>query len=271
MSKRDLTFRTPLMNAAGMLGFAPEARAAVEWADFGAFVTQPLSLRPRAPAAEPEIISYPGGFLLHSGLPNPGFHVVLKKNAARWAASRLPIIVHLMADRPEETAQMVQKLENVENVAAAELGFAPLLADDILMLALELSLGELPLIISLPWEQVLTLGPRLVQAGAAALSIAAPRGALPPNTDSLNTEHRELNTDHWKLNTDHWKLVSGRLYGPSLFPQALGIVRDAARLRLPIIGSGGVYSPENVEAMLSAGALAVQVDGVLWRGGWKKG
>jgi len=257
MSKRDLDFRTPLMNAVGTLGFAPEARAAVEWADFGAFVTQPLSLRPRAPAAQPEMIPYPGGFLLHSGLPNPGFHAALKKNASRWAASELPIIVHLMADRPEETAQMVQKLENVENVAAAELGFAPLLADDILMLALELSLGELPLIISLPWEQVLSLGPRLIQAGAAALSIAAPRGALP-----LNTEQR---------NTDHWKLVSGRLYGPSLFPQTLGIVRDAARLGLPIIGGGGVYSQENVEAMLSAGAMAVQVDSALWRGDWQKG
>jgi dihydroorotate dehydrogenase (NAD+) catalytic subunit len=149
---------------------------------------------------------------------------------------------------------MVQRLENIENIAAVELGFAPQLADDILLLALEMSLGELPLIVSLPWEQVLTLGPRLVQAGAAALSLAAPRGALPSNTDLLNN--------------DHWSLTTGRLYGPSIFPQALGIVRDAARLGLPMIGGGGVYSHENVQAMLAAGALAVQIDSVLWRGDW---
>ena len=249
MPKRDLTFRSPLMNAAGSLGFHPDARAAAPWDDFGAFVTNPLSLRPRAPAADPELIPYPGGFLLHSGLPNPGFSAALKKYAPRWADSKLPIIVNLMADRPEETARMVQQLENVENVAAVELGFAPLLANDILLTALEMSLGELPLIVSLPWEQVLTLGPRLMQAGAVAISLAVPRGALP-----LNTEHRPL--------------ITGRLYGPSLFPQALSLVRDAARIGIPIIASGGVYSQENIDAMLSAGAQAVQLDSLLWRG-WK--
>ena len=51
---------------------------------------------------------------------------------------------------------MVQMLEMQENVMAVELGFAPLLADDILLLTLEMCLGELPLIFSLPVEQVLS-------------------------------------------------------------------------------------------------------------------
>ncbi len=254
MFKRDLDLRTPLMNAAGTLGFAPEARAAVDWERFGAFVTNPLSLRPRSPAANPEMLSYPGGFLLHTGLPNPGFFAALKKYAPRWADSKLPIIVNLMADRPEETAQMVQKLENVENVAAAELGFAPQLADDIILLAVEMSLGELPLIVSLPWDQALRLGPRVIDAGAIAISLSAPRGALPSISESSS------------LKTDHWKLITGRLFGPSIFPHALALVHDAARLGLPVIGGGGVYSQENIDAMLSAGALAVQVDSLLWRG-----
>ena len=73
---------------------------------------------------------------------------------------------------------MVRMLETHENVMAAELGFAPLLADDIILLTLEMCLGELPLIFSLPVEQVLSLGPRLIQEGAQAISISAPRGAL---------------------------------------------------------------------------------------------
>ena len=85
MPKRDLTFRTPLMNAAGSLGFHPDARAAVKWDDFGAFVTNPLSLRPRLPAANPKLIEYPGGFLLHSGLPNPGLSAAVKKYARQRA------------------------------------------------------------------------------------------------------------------------------------------------------------------------------------------
>jgi dihydroorotate dehydrogenase len=56
------------------------------------------------------------------------------------------------------------------------------------------------------------------------------------------------------------------LQGPALFPQALLAVRDAAQANLPVIGAGGVVSKENADAMLSAGALAVQVDTSLWKG-----
>jgi dihydroorotate dehydrogenase (NAD+) catalytic subunit len=251
--KRDLYFSKPLMNAAGSLGFAPDPRLGIAGDSIGAFVTNPISLRPRAPAAKPEIIEYPGGFLLHSGLPNPGFNAIIKKFAARWDKSDLPIIVHLMADRPEQTQRMVQMLEVQENVMAAELGFAPLLADDILLLTLEMALGELPLIFSLSVEQVLGLGPRLIQEGAQAISIAAPRGAL-SLTPGPSLKGRG-------------ELITGRLYGPSLFPRTLEIVYSAARLGLPIIGAGGVWSKENADAMLAAGALAVQVDAALWNPG----
>jgi len=249
--KRDLYFSKPLMNAAGSLGFVPDSRAGIALDSFGAFVTNPFSLRPRLPAAKPEIIEYQGGFLLHTGLPNPGFNAGIKKYASRWEKSDLPIIVHLMADRPEESQHMVQMLEIEENVMAAELGFAPLLADDILLLTLEMALGELPLIFSLPVEQVLSLGPRLIQEGAQAISITAPRGALSsPLPEGEGSGVREI--------------VTGRLYGPSLFPRTLETVYSAAKLGLPIIGAGGVWSKENADAMLSAGALAVQVDAALW-------
>ena len=251
--KRDLYFNKPLMNAAGSLGFAPDSRVGISLDSFGAFVTNPFSLRPRKPAAQPEVIEYPGGFLLHSGLPNPGFSAGIKRYASRWDKADLPVIVHLMADRPEETQRMVRMLESHENVMAAELGFAPLLANDILLVTLEMCLGELPLMFSLPMEQVLSLGPRLIQEGAQAISISAPRGAMPKTKGEAAGEKR---------------VTTGRLYGPSLFPRALETVYSAAKIGLPIIGAGGVWTRENAEAMLSAGALAVQVDAVLWGANW---
>jgi dihydroorotate dehydrogenase (NAD+) catalytic subunit len=245
--KRDLYFSKPLMNTAGSLGFAPDSRAGISLDSFGAFVTNPFSRRPRMPAAKPAVIQHPGGFLLHTGLPNPGLSAGLKKYAAKWSRADLPIIVHLMADRPEETQRMLRMLEMQENVMAVELGFAPLLANDIILLTLEMCLGELPLMFSLPIEQVLSLGPRLIQGGAQAISISAPRGAL---------------------TTEHSRLITGRLYGPSLFPQTLETIYSAAKIGLPIIGAGGVWTKENAEAMLSIGALAVQVDAVLWGNSW---
>jgi dihydroorotate dehydrogenase len=250
--KRDLVFSKPLMNAAGILGFAPDPHTEIPWDTFGAFVTNPISLRPRMPTSHPDLIEYPGGFLLHTGLPNPGLAAVIKKYNPRWSRTDLPIIVHLIADRPEESQRMVQMVEGLDNIMAAELGFAPLLADDLIMLTLDMCRGELPLIISLSNEQVLSLGPRLLQAGASAISLSAPRGSL--SRIRYQAVDGQMGSE----------LVSGRLYGPSLFPAALETVHNAAKLGLPVIGAGGVWTSENVEAMLSAGAMGVQKDAVLW-------
>ena len=234
------------MNAAGSLGFSPDLRGLKDLGgleNFGAFVTNPISLRRRLPAAQPALIEFPGGFLLHTGLPNPGLAAVIKKHGARWDHADLPIIVHLMADRPEETKQMVHMLEAIENVMAIELGFAPLLANDIILLTLEMCAAEIPLIFSLPPEQVLSLGPRLIQDGAAAISISSPRGILADNNNEL---------------------IAGRLYGQSLFPRSLDIVHSARMIGLPIIGAGGVWTDKNAADMLSAGAMAVEIDASLW-------
>lgn len=210
---------------------------------FGAFVTNPLSLRPRLPTSHPALVEFPGGFLLHTGLPNPGLNAALKKYSAKWNRADLPIIVHLMADRPEETQRMVQELENVENVMAVQLGFAPLLSDDIILLNLEMCLGEVPLIFALPHEQVLTLGRQLIDGGATAISIASPRGAMFDK---------------------HGNLVTGRMFGQALFPRALDVIRSAVMSGIPIIGSGGISSDADAESMLKVGALAVEIDTRLW-------
>ncbi len=244
MMKGDLYFRKPRMNSAGTLGFTPDPRLPVDWESFGAFITNPISLRPRRPAAAPAVLEYPGGFLLHTGLPNPGLETVIKHHAAAWARAGLPVIVHLMADRPEEAGRMVRRVEGLENVMAVELGFAPLLADDILFLAVEMCQGEIPLIASLHAEQVLQLGARLVEMEVAALSLAPPRGMLKAREGEA--------------------LTAGRLYGPSLFPQSLELVQSAVKAGLPVIAAGGIWEQAQEAAMLEAGALAVQVDASLW-------
>jgi dihydroorotate dehydrogenase (NAD+) catalytic subunit len=241
--KQDLYFSSPFLNAAGSLGFDPARYLRQEHSlSLGAFVTNPISRRPRKPANHPSVVDYTGGFLLHSGLPNPGIDAGLKRYARRWTDSPVPVIPHLMADRPEEAATMTRRLEDIENVMAVEFGFAPGLSDDILRYALEMSIGELPIIINLPHEQVLSLGPRLLEEGASAISLAPPRG-------KLFLEGR---------------LSGGRMYGPGLLPRSLEIVHTAARLGMPVIATGGIYSLDDAQAMLQVGAIAVQFDAALW-------
>ena len=45
--KTDLNLASPLMNAAGALGFAPPSHGSLEHLNMGAFITNPVSLQER--------------------------------------------------------------------------------------------------------------------------------------------------------------------------------------------------------------------------------
>jgi dihydroorotate dehydrogenase len=241
----ELSFGSGLLNAAGSLGFASGVRAGVEIGPMGAFFTNPISLAARRPAENRCLLPFPGGFLLHTGLPNPGLRAVLRDCAAAWARSSVPVVAALIGSQAEEITRMVQHLEGVEGVAGVEIGLPP---DASPALAVELcraALGELPVIANVPPERIGDLAPRLLQAGVRLVSLAARRGAL-PGPDG--------------------RLVRGRLYGPSQLPAALLAVTEAVGLGLQVIGSGGIFTPDAVAAMRIAGACTVQLDAVLWRG-----
>ncbi|MEI6290956.1 MAG: hypothetical protein WCP19_11045, partial [Chloroflexota bacterium] len=131
MQKNNLEFLQPFTNAAGTLGFTPDIKSipniftGKRFEGLGAFITNPISLRPRQPAKELNLIHYPGGFLLHTGFPNPGFSSVIKKYFSKWAVSRIPIIPHLLLDDSEEGQGMVRKLEDLENILSIEISFEP--------------------------------------------------------------------------------------------------------------------------------------------------
>lgn len=246
MFKYDLPLDPPLMNAAGMLGFAPEARHAFAWRGLGAFVTNPVSLASRSPAHGTRWLPYPGGFLLHSGHPNPGLKAVLRQYAARWANSELPVVVHVLANTALEVAEMTMRLEAQEGVAALELGLPPELDPAGALAFVQAALGELPVIVRLPLGDAQRYAAGLLESGAAAFSLGAPRGVLANPSGGL---------------------VSGRLYGPGSLPLALAETRALAALGLPVLGAGGIYRPADLQAFYAAGAAGIQLDTVLWRSG----
>jgi dihydroorotate dehydrogenase (NAD+) catalytic subunit len=247
VNKQELFLHSQFLNAAGCLGFAPELRAAKMGADglgrLGAFITNPISLAARQPAESRVCMPFNGGFLLHTGLANSGLKAVLKRFAPRWAAAPMPVIPHLIAGSPDEIERMVQQLEGLENVVGVEIGFPPRVDPGLAAALVARAAGELSVIACLPFESALELADNLKQSAVSMVSLAAPRGTLP---------------------APDGRLVQGRLYGPALLPAALKLVQDVAQCGLPVIGSGGIYTPQDARAMQSAGAVAVQLDAVLW-------
>lgn len=239
----DLFF--PWLNSAGSLGFLPPA----EWnwpRPAGAFLTPPLSYKPRTPAEDRTALHFAGGCLLHSGLPNPGLRTAVKQYGARWACLKLPVWIHLIADDPRELANMVHTCENLENVMALEIGLPPFGTAQECLDLLDAAAGELPLIAHIPLERAGEAWlAELPRHGVGALSLGAPRGVLPS-----------------PIQAGKW--ISGRLFGNALFPQVLFAVQKLNGFNLSIIAGSGIFSPIEGEALIQAGAWAVALDTVLW-------
>lgn len=245
--KADLFFESPTLNAAGMLGFAPDARKPLNWARLGAFFTNPVSLGARSPASGERMAHTPGGVVLHTGWYNPGFNEVLRQYRPRWITAAIPIVVHLLAQTPQDLTWMVRRLEALDNLLALEIGIPPESTAAETRTLAHAAQGELPIILRLPFETASTLWQPALEGGAAAVSLAAPR-ALTLRENGL--------------------LLGGRLYGQAVFPLALHLTQSLAAAGAPVIAAGGVYTLAQEQAMLQAGALAVQWDTALWRGGW---
>lgn len=242
---QEIDLASPWINAAGTLGFAPSARWLLPEPP-GAFVTHPVSLAPRTPAADRALVRFSGGYLLHTGLPNPGLSSVLRRYADRWAQAAMPIWVHMLVTIADEARQMARRLEGVEGVMALELGLPPGVRGSEARELIQAAYGELPLVVCLP---VTSAGeswvPELPTWGAAAVNLCAPRGML------VNESGR---------------LVSGRIYGPALLPHTLAAVHALRKVGVRVIAGSGVFRSQDAQQLFDAGATAVQLDAVLWRG-----
>jgi dihydroorotate dehydrogenase len=243
--KHGLALSGPVMNAAGILGFGREYRGLLDPTHLAAFVTNPLTYKPRTPANAPNAVPLAEGLLVHTGLPNPGVRQAVRRWDKEWGRLGVPVIVHLAATTPAETVHSLDLIERAQGIAAIELGLRDDITDFEAGQLVRAALGGPPVLVRLPLTRTLELAAAVAQAGADALTVAAP-----PRLET----HIES------------QAVRGRLYGPGCLAQALEAVRAVAALNLgrPIVGAGGIYSVESAQAMLEAGAVAVQIDAAIW-------
>ena len=241
--KQDLVLSQPFVNAAGTLGFAPDPRTMPFLNQIGAFITHPISRRPRVPAGNRCCLPFPGGFLLHTGLANPGISRAVSRYRRAWAGAHLPVIVHLLVDTPDTLVEMIRKIEGLENILAFELGLPPDCTPEALAGFMAAAVGELPAVPCLNPDQVPVLLPALKELAPTAVHLTQPRGTLPGPDGTL---------------------VTGRLYGPAVFPQMLNAAGTLMNAGLQVIADGGGHESWQAEALLGVGVTAVGLAEALW-------
>src|SRR5258706_12624735 len=172
--KHGLAIAGPLMNAAGILGFAREYRGVVDATHLAAFVTNPLTYKPRTPAHGPNAVPLPEGLLVHTGLPNPGVRQALRRWDKEWQRLGVPVILHLAATTPAELVHSLDMIERAQGVSAIGLGLRDAISDFEAGQLVRAALGGPPVLVRLPLTRTPELAAAAALAGADALTVAAP-------------------------------------------------------------------------------------------------
>jgi len=260
VSLAGLELVNPVIAASGTFGYGIEFEEIVSLERIGGFVTKGISLEPMPGNPSPRIVQTASGMINAIGLQNVGVQdFVSRKLPPLQRYPLCKVIVNVFGSTVGEYLGVIERLNQAEGIAAYELNVscpnvhAGGMAFGADPSSLEYLVGKAkaaskrPLIVKLSPNvtSIAQMARIAAHAGADALSLINTFLAI-----SIDAETRKPRLAN----------VTGGLSGPAIKPIALRMVYEAARaVKIPILGMGGIVSPEDAVEFLLAGATAVQV------------
>ena len=257
-----IQLRGPVLNGSGTYDAIAARRtfgdALLDSFPFDAFVSKTITLAPRQGNPPPRLWETPAGLINSIGLPNKGLEGFLDQDLPKLAELPVPLVVSVMGFDHDELRRLVTEVGARDEVALLELNFScPNVETGLIMgadpqetaRAVETlrPLTEKPLIVKLTPNatEPAAVAEAAEQAGADAVSLINTLKGM-----ALHPRTREP----WLGGK------TGGVSGPAVRAIALEQVHAVSRrVRIPVIGMGGIQSGRDAADFLAAGATCVAV------------
>lgn len=258
-----VNFENPLIAASGTFGFGREFAEFYPLKTFGGISCKGLTLKERAGNPPPRIAETPGGMLNSVGLQNPGVEHFIREDLP-WIRQQGPIVIaNIAGSTVDDYCQMAQRLSQTEvdlielniscpNVKEGGAAFGTSCESVEKITKAVRAFCKKPLIVKLSpnVSNIADIAAAAESEGADAVSLI----------NTLTGMRIDLKTRRPILHNN-----TGGLSGPAVFPIAVRMVFEAAsRVKIPVIGLGGITSWQDVVEMFLAGASAVQIGTALF-------
>lgn len=264
-----IKLKNPVLVASGTFGHAKEFEKFIDLKKLGGIVTKTITLKPRLGNPPPRIVETPSGMLNAIGLQNPGVQKFIEDKLPFLKSLKVPLIVSVMGYTVEELAGVVKVLEDASGIDGYELNLScpnvsynsrggSRTATDIKMFAHDENMIEeavRAVRAVTPRTVIAKLGPDVSDIGKMAQ--AAERAGA--DAVSLINTFIAMVID---VRTRKPVLANktGGLSGPCVRPIAVRMVWEARKkVKIPILGIGGIMNGKDALEFLIAGASAIQV------------
>jgi dihydroorotate dehydrogenase (NAD+) catalytic subunit len=262
-----LRMASPLMLASGILGETGPSLLKVIGAGAGAVVTKSIGKVPRDGYPNPTVVEVEGGLLNAIGLANPGLDAYLEElGIAVKGANGTPIIASIFGGEPQECAGLARAMEK-GGAAAIEMNLgcphAKGLGADIGSDAGLVKEFTVAVKAAVKIPVLVKITPNVADITAIAQAVEEGGGDAIVAINTVRGMAIDVDLGRPILSN---KL--GGLSGPAIKPVGLAAVyRIYEKVKIPIIGVGGIASARDVAEYLMAGASAVQIGTAVWRDG----
>ncbi|MFN5289426.1 MAG: dihydroorotate dehydrogenase [Planctomycetia bacterium] len=253
-----LALDNPILVASGTFGYAREMESLVEFKKLGGIVPKTVTQNPRAGNPPPRTCETTAGLLNAIGLDNDGLEYFLANHLPYLRNLPTKIIGNIAGKTEPEFLEMAGRIEREKGLAALELNLSCPNVSGGVDFAIDPEktarvIRGVREVCSLPIIAKLT--PNVTDVASVAQA-AAEAGA---DAVSLVNTFLGIAID-WKRRSFRLGNGTGGLSGPAIKPLALRVVWQVAKkVRIPIIGIGGIANIDDVMEFLLAGASAVQM------------
>lgn len=253
-----LRLKNPVMTASGTFGFGLEYADFVDVGQLGAIVVKGTTLEPWPGNSGQRIAETPAGMLNSIGLENPGVDVFLEQTLPKLRPLETAVIVNISGRSEEEYALLAEKLD-VDGVAALEVNIScPNVKQGGIAFGTDCAMaaGVIGAVKKRTRKPVIAkLSPNVTDIALMAETVEAAGADAISLINTLLGMAIDIRT--WKPKLGNGM---GGLSGPAVRPVAVRMVYQAARrVKVPVIGMGGIMTADDAIEFLLAGATAVAV------------
>jgi len=253
----SLALQNPVMVASGTFGYAEEFKGLMDLKKLGAIVTKTITVKPRPGNLPPRTCETPSGMLNSIGLENPGIGRFIKEKLPFLNKLGIPVIVSIAAeDNPEEFSTLVRQLDKINTVSAIELNIScpNLHKDRLISQDAKETFALVSAVRKLTKKCLITkLSPNVTSISEIAL---AAQDAGSDAVALINTL-TGMSIDVHKRTPKIGSWIGG-LSGPAIRPIAVKMVWEVYnKIKIPIIGMGGIMDTESALEFFIAGATAI--------------
>ncbi len=254
-----ILLKNPVMVASGTFGYGVEFEGFFDLGLLGGISVKGLHLNKRQGNAPQRIMETPCGMLNAIGLQGIGIEAFSREKMPVLRKYDVPIIVNFWGTSTEEYEKAVEKLNDVEGIAGLEVNVScPNIKEG------GMTFGTDPKVLSQLIRSIRkkTALPLMVKLSPNVTSV----GEMGHIVESEGVDSISLINTFAAMMIDvetRKPVLSngvGGLSGPGIRPIAVKMVWEVAqRVKIPVIGMGGIMNARDALEFMIAGASAVQI------------